>query len=89
MWVGETPDDLLLITVVRGHPAQTKSFDAEVVEAQGYKSAVLVADELMGLLDGSKRVDTLKDKGAGAEQLTPFTAVPQVRHCTGLHHEEL
>ena len=45
-----------------------------MVEAQGYKSAVLVADELMGLLDGSK----LKDKGAVADQLAPFTALPQV-----------
>ncbi|GLC65359.1 hypothetical protein PLESTF_000284700 [Pleodorina starrii] len=57
---------------------QTKSFEADVVEAQGYKSAVVVADELMGLLEGSKRVDTLKDKGgAGAEQLAPFSAAPQ------------
>ncbi|GIL94796.1 hypothetical protein Vretimale_943 [Volvox reticuliferus] len=57
---------------------QTKSFEADVVEAQGYKSAVVVADELLGLLEGSKRVGTLKgDKGAAAEQLTPFTAAPQ------------
>ncbi|GLI60938.1 hypothetical protein VaNZ11_003175, partial [Volvox africanus] len=57
---------------------QTKSFEADVVEAQGYKSAVVVADELLGLLEGSKRVGTLKgDKGAVAEQLAPFTAAPQ------------
>ncbi|GFR48350.1 hypothetical protein Agub_g10237, partial [Astrephomene gubernaculifera] len=56
---------------------QTKSFEADVVEAQGYKGAVAAADELRGLLEGSKRVDTLKDKGAAPGELAPFTAAPQ------------
>ncbi|KXZ42548.1 hypothetical protein GPECTOR_136g631 [Gonium pectorale] len=54
---------------------QTKAFDSEVVEAQGYKGAVAVADELNGLLDGSKRVNTRK--GGDAAEMAPFVAAPQ------------
>ena len=43
------------------------------MEAQGYKSAVGVADELRTLLEGSKRAGTLK----GGEELPAFTLAPQ------------
>ncbi|KAG2483026.1 hypothetical protein HYH03_018057, partial [Edaphochlamys debaryana] len=57
--------------------APTKSFEADVVEAQGYKAAIGAADELLGLLEGSKRVDSLKERGAEPEAMAPFTAAPQ------------
>lgn len=47
-----------------------------MMEAQGHKSATALADELLGLLEGSKRVDTLK--GGDPVALAPFTAAPQV-----------
>ena len=53
--------------------APTKSFDTDVVEAQGFKSAVGVADELQSLLEGSKRVNTLK----GSEELVDIVSLPQ------------
>ncbi len=40
--------------------SQTKSLDAELMEAQGSTAATSVADEMRGLLEGSKRANTLK-----------------------------
>ncbi|GAX78397.1 hypothetical protein CEUSTIGMA_g5839.t1 [Chlamydomonas eustigma] len=52
--------------------APIKAFDATLVEAQGFKSAVAVADELRTLLEGSKRVGTLKGR-----PMAHFAQVPQ------------
>jgi hypothetical protein len=41
-------------------PLQIKSLDADNMEAQGYKAASAAADELRGMLEGSKRAGTLK-----------------------------
>ncbi|KAG2423232.1 hypothetical protein HXX76_015488 [Chlamydomonas incerta] len=57
--------------------ASTKAFEAEVVEAAGYKGAIGVADELQGLLEGSKRADTFKDRSGDPGALAAFTAAPQ------------
>ncbi|MEW5305089.1 MAG: hypothetical protein WDW36_007652 [Sanguina aurantia] len=53
--------------------AQTRAFEPEVVEAHGYTSAISIADELRGLLEGSKRTNTLK----GGEEPHAFNAAPQ------------
>lgn len=39
---------------------QVKALDADNMEAQGYKAAASAADELRGMLEGSKRAGTLK-----------------------------
>ncbi|GAX85666.1 hypothetical protein CEUSTIGMA_g13081.t1 [Chlamydomonas eustigma] len=52
--------------------APINAFDATLVERQGFKSAVAVADELRTLLEGSKRVGTLKGK-----PMAHFALVPQ------------
>ena len=58
-------------------PPQVKSLEAELVEAQGFKAACSAADELRGLLEGSKRVGTMK--GAENDALPPaFSAATQV-----------
>lgn len=54
---------------------QVKPYDAELIEAQGVKTAIAVADELRTLLEGSKRVGTLK--GAKEEELEAFCLAPQ------------
>lgn len=54
---------------------QIKAFEADVMEAQGYKAAITAADELRGLLEGSKRAGTAK----AADLPTAFSAAPQVR----------
>jgi hypothetical protein len=53
-----------------------KSFEADVVEAQGYKGAIAAADELKGLLEGSKVVGTRK--GLSPEQQAAYSSLPQV-----------
>jgi histidine ammonia-lyase len=58
------------------HTLQVKSFEADVVEAQGYKGAIGAADELRGLLEGSKAVGTRK--GLGAQQQAAYSSLPQV-----------
>ena len=68
--------------------ASTKAYEAEVVEAAGYKGAMGVADELQGLLEGSKRADTFKDKSGDPGALAAFTAAPQVWECGGLQRFE-
>lgn len=55
---------------------QQKAFEAEVVESLGYKSAIAAADELRGLLEGSK---TAPRKGMPAEQQALYSSLPQVR----------
>jgi histidine ammonia-lyase len=55
---------------------QVKSFEADVVEAQGYKGAIAAADELKGLLEGSKVVGTRK--GLSPEQQAAYSSLPQV-----------
>lgn len=57
--------------------AGTKPFDADVMEAGGYKAAAAAADQLRGLLEGSKSVGTRK--GATQQQLAMFSSLPQVR----------
>eukprot|EP00878_Enallax_costatus_P014599 GHUV01015273.1.p1 GENE.GHUV01015273.1~~GHUV01015273.1.p1 ORF type:complete len:810 (+),score=288.70 GHUV01015273.1:998-3427(+) len=54
---------------------QVKAFEPEVAEALGYKGAIAAADELRGLLDGSK---TVPRKGMPAEQQTLYSSLPQV-----------
>jgi hypothetical protein len=56
--------------------AATKPFDADVMEAGGHKAAAAAADQLRGLLDGSKCTGTRK--GATQQQLTLFSGLPQV-----------
>ncbi len=56
---------------------QVKVLDADVMEAQGYKGAAAVADELRSLLEGSKRVGVMK--AAESEGLgDAFNAMAQV-----------
>eukprot|EP00195_Chlamydomonas_chlamydogama_P004360 CAMPEP_0202919514 /NCGR_PEP_ID=MMETSP1392-20130828/76048_1 /ASSEMBLY_ACC=CAM_ASM_000868 /TAXON_ID=225041 /ORGANISM="Chlamydomonas chlamydogama, Strain SAG 11-48b" /LENGTH=441 /DNA_ID=CAMNT_0049612907 /DNA_START=108 /DNA_END=1430 /DNA_ORIENTATION=+ len=50
-----------------------KAFDADLLEARGFKAAVSVADELRSLMEGSKRVGTTK----GADNTAAFASVPQ------------
>jgi hypothetical protein len=57
--------------------AQVKSFEADIVEAQGYKGAIAAADELKGLLEGSKAVGSRK--GLSTEQQAAYSSLPQVR----------
>ncbi|KAG2427701.1 hypothetical protein HYH02_014533 [Chlamydomonas schloesseri] len=57
--------------------APTKAFEADVVEAAGYKGAIGVADELQGLLEGSKRADTFKDRSGDPAALAAFAGAPQ------------
>jgi histidine ammonia-lyase len=57
--------------------SQVKSFEADVVEAQGYKGAIAAADELKGLLEGSKAVGSRK--GLSTEQQAAYSSLPQVR----------
>jgi histidine ammonia-lyase len=59
------------------HHVQVKAFEADVVEALGYKGAIAAADELKGLLDGSKVAGSRK--GLAAEQQALFSNLPQVR----------
>lgn len=59
------------------HCLQVKFYDADYVEAQGYKSAIAVADEIRTLLEGSKKAGTCK----GWEDIPAFSAVPQVWRC--------
>jgi histidine ammonia-lyase len=59
--------------------AQVKAFEADIVEALGYKGAIAAADELKGLLDGSKAAGSRK--GLAAEQQALFSNLPQVRGC--------
>jgi len=61
-------------------PSQVKMLDADVMEAQGYKAAAGVADELRSLLEGSKRVGSLK-AGESEALGDAFNAAAQV--CTG------
>jgi hypothetical protein len=56
---------------------QVKAFEADVVEALGYKGSISAADELKGLLDGSKAAGSRK--GLAAEQQALFSNLPQVR----------
>uniref|UniRef100_A0A383VD50 Histidine--tRNA ligase, cytoplasmic n=1 Tax=Tetradesmus obliquus TaxID=3088 RepID=A0A383VD50_TETOB len=56
--------------------AQVKAFEADVVECLGYKGAISAADELKGLLDGSKAAGSRK--GLAAEQQALFSNLPQV-----------
>lgn len=56
---------------------QVKAFEPEVVEALGYKGAIAAADELRGLLNGSK---TLPRKGMPAQQQALYSSLPQVWH---------
>lgn len=63
-----------------------KSFEADIVEAQGYKGAIAAADELKGLLEGSKAAGSRK--GLSTEQQAAYSTLPQVRtgfDNTGLH----
>ncbi|KAF8060498.1 histidine--tRNA ligase [Scenedesmus sp. PABB004] len=55
--------------------AQTKAFDAELVEARGYKGAVAAADELRSLLDGSRAAGGRK--GLPLDAQAPFSSLPQ------------
>jgi histidine ammonia-lyase len=56
---------------------QVKSLDADLMEAQGHKAAMTVADEMRGLLEGSKRVGTMK--AAESDSLPPaLSAAAQV-----------
>lgn len=55
--------------------AQIKALDAEAVEAQPHKGAVEAADEIRGLLDGSRQVN---GKKAGAGSVAALNAAPQV-----------
>jgi histidine ammonia-lyase len=58
---------------------QVKNLDADLMEAQGHKAAMAVADEMRGLLEGSKRVGIMK--AAESDSLPPaFSAAAQV--CT-------
>lgn len=57
--------------------SQVKSFEADVVEAQGYKGAIAAADELKGLLEGSKAVGSRK--GLSTEHQAAYSSLPQVR----------
>jgi hypothetical protein len=58
---------------------QVKAFEADVVEAQGYKGAIEAADELRGLLEGSKAVGTRK--GLSNQQQAAYSSLPQVCRC--------
>ena len=55
---------------------QAKAFDTDLLEAQNFKSAISVADELRTLLEGSKRVGTVK--GLGCEEMLSFSLAAQV-----------
>uniref|UniRef100_A0A7S3QSI3 Histidine--tRNA ligase, cytoplasmic n=1 Tax=Dunaliella tertiolecta TaxID=3047 RepID=A0A7S3QSI3_DUNTE len=55
---------------------QTKVLDADLMEAQGYKGAAAVADELRSLLEGSKRVGLMK-AGESESLGDAFNAVAQ------------
>jgi len=57
--------------------SQVKSFEADIVEAQGYKGAIAAADELKGLLEGSKAAGSRK--GLSTEQQAAYSTLPQVR----------
>lgn len=61
--------------------AASKPFDADIVEAGGHKAAAAAADQLRGLLDGSKCVGTRK--GATTQQMALFSGLPQVRGWRG------
>lgn len=65
------------ITSLSPRPLQVKCYDADYVEAQGYKSAIAVADEIRTLLEGSKKAGTCK----GWDDIAAFSAVPQVWGC--------
>lgn len=56
-----------------------------MVESLGYKGAIAAADELKGLLEGSKVAGTRK--GLTAQQQAAFSSLPQVRgwDAAGLH----
>jgi histidine ammonia-lyase len=69
------------VFVVFAVHAQVKSYEADVVEAQGYKGAIAAADELKGLLEGSKAVGSRK--GLSTEQQAAYSSLPQVRAPTG------
>lgn len=56
--------------------AGVKAFDADVLEAGGHKAAVAAADQLRGLLDGSRSVGTRK--GATQQQMGLFSGLPQM-----------
>jgi hypothetical protein len=62
---------------------QVKAFEADVVECLGYKGAISAADELKGLLDGSKAAGSRK--GLAAEQQALFSNLPQVRERVTRH----
>jgi histidine ammonia-lyase len=61
---------------------QVKAFEADVVECLGYKGAISAADELKGLLDGSKAAGSRK--GLAAEQQALFSNLPLVGGLTSL-----
>lgn len=52
---------------------QIKSLDADNMEAQGYKGAMTVADDLRSMLEGSKR--------AGGQLVYLPTALPRTQFC--------
>ena len=69
---------------------QTKLLEPEVMEAQGYKAAAGVADELRSTLEGSRRVGTLKPADSDALG-DAFNTVAQVwqqghNHCVSFNH---
>lgn len=55
---------------------QIKALDADAVEAQPHKGAIEAAEEIRGLLDGSRQVN---GKKAGAGSVAALNAAPQVR----------
>ncbi|KAL4421027.1 hypothetical protein ABPG77_007502 [Micractinium sp. CCAP 211/92] len=55
--------------------ADIKALDADAVEAQPHKGAIEAAEEIRGLLDGSRQVN---GKKAGAGSVAALNAAPQV-----------
>eukprot|EP00201_Polytomella_parva_P012368 CAMPEP_0175070832 /NCGR_PEP_ID=MMETSP0052_2-20121109/18922_1 /TAXON_ID=51329 ORGANISM="Polytomella parva, Strain SAG 63-3" /NCGR_SAMPLE_ID=MMETSP0052_2 /ASSEMBLY_ACC=CAM_ASM_000194 /LENGTH=948 /DNA_ID=CAMNT_0016337967 /DNA_START=49 /DNA_END=2896 /DNA_ORIENTATION=+ len=59
---------------------QTKSFDQDFLEAQGYTHATAAGSEIRALLEGSKRINTSK---ADSAELTHFYGAPQTLGALG------
>jgi histidine ammonia-lyase len=63
---------------------QAKSFELDVVEAQGYQGAIEAADQLRSLLEGSKAVGSRAPgtkKGMQLSQQAAYNNLPQVHAC--------
>jgi hypothetical protein len=76
--LGQEDQSACNLSLMFANALQVKQLDADLVEAQGSHAASSAADELRGLLEGSKRTGTMK--GSESEALpAAFNTVAQVR----------